>query len=81
MITVLVLTTCQEFAQNAYVDLDDSKVLHVELEFYEPYLRCLKCFSADHNVDTCSYVHKPRITPTGLLAQLHTLEEINRPNQ
>lgn len=68
MITILVSTTCREFAHDAYAELEKSKILHVELEYYEPYLRCFKCFTPDHSAKSCSYQPKLRITPVALFA-------------
>lgn len=67
MITALISMTCREFAHDAYVELEDSKVMHVELDFYEPYLKCLTCFSVEHHVDSCMYMHMPRLTLATLL--------------
>lgn len=47
-ITTLVVTTLWEFAHNAFVELDNNKVLHMELDYFETYLHCGKYFSLKH---------------------------------
>lgn len=59
LITALISTTERHFVHNAFVELN--KVIHVVLEFYEPYLRCTKCFAPDHVASFCSY--QPPLLP------------------
>lgn len=59
MIIALVSTQLRTFTHNALVTLDNNKVLYVELDFFEPYLRCTRCFSLEHSEVVCTY--QPRL--------------------
>lgn len=59
MITALVVTTLREFFHNAFVEMDNNKVLHVELDYFEPYLCCCKFFSLEHDAGSYSYQPPP----------------------
>lgn len=76
MIIVLLSTTCREFAHDAYVELENNKIFHVELEYYEPCLCCIKCFSPNHTAELCSHIPTPCLAPTALIAQLQATQSI-----
>lgn len=48
LVARLVATQLCTFMHNARVLLNENNVLHVELEFFESYLHCTRCFALEH---------------------------------